>query len=412
MSRVFVTGVGVVSPLGHGFDTYWRALVDGRDAAAEVAGFDTAGLDRTRACEVRDFRPHDHLSAAEAERSGRCSQFALAAARMAVAHAGLSPEALAGPRTSVVLGTTMGEANLLGRLENAWIHHGLDAVEKKAIPSYGTTLLPIHVARAFGARGLVHALPAACAAGNYAIGFASDLIRTGRADVVISGATEVIEKLQYAGFVRLGAMAPEKVQPFDLNRRGLLVGEGAGVLVLESEASLVRRGATPLAEVGGYGLACDAYHITRPHPEGAGSLHVLREAIVRSGLEPSQVDHVNAHGTATPANDQVEAMVLNQLFGTHRPSVTSVKSMIGHCMGAASALEAAACIGTILHGIQPPTIHYETPDPACDLDVVANAPRRAKSDVVLNNSLAFGGYDAAVIFAKPGVLPPPSEVQA
>lgn len=405
MGRVYVTGAGVVSPLGFGFDDYWSALLEGRSAAAEVENFDVAGMERTRACEVKGFRPRDFMTSAEAYRAGRCSQFSIAAARMAVEMAGLRPEQTRGPRTSVVIGTTMGEANLLGELEHAWIHGGVDAVSSWKLPHYGTTLLPIHVARSVGAQGLVQALPAACAAGNYAISFAADLIRSGRADVVITGASEVIERLQYAGFVRLGAMAPERVQPFDLNRRGLLVGEGSGVLVLESEAHVVRRGGTPIAEVGGAGIACDAHHITRPHPEGEGSFVAMRDAILRSGLRPDQVDHVNAHGTATPANDQVEAKVLNELFGAHRPLVTSVKSMIGHCMGAASALEAVACIGTLMHQKIPPTINYETPDPACDLSIVANVARDAKVDVAVNNSLAFGGYDAVVTLARPGVLP-------
>ncbi len=409
MSRVFVTGVGAVSPLGFGFDEFWSNLVAGRSAAAEVENFDVEGMERTRACEVKGFRPRDFMTAAEARRAGRCSQFTVAAARMAVEMAGLSPEQTRGPRTSVVIGTTMGEANLLGELEHAWIHNGEEAVASRRLAHYGTTLLPIHVARSIGAQGMVQALPAACAAGNYAISFAADLIRSGRADLVITGASEVIERLQYAGFVRLGAMAPERVQPFDLHRRGLLVGEGSGVLVLESEAHLVRRGGRPIAEVVGAGIACDAHHITRPHPEGEGSFVAMREAIARSGLRPDQVDHVNAHGTATPANDQVEAKVLNELFGAHRPLVTSVKSMIGHCMGAASALEAVACIGSLAHQKIPPTINYETPDPSCDLAIVANEARDAKVDVVINNSLAFGGYDAVVTFARPGVLP---EVEA
>jgi 3-oxoacyl-[acyl-carrier-protein] synthase II len=405
MSRVYVSGVGVVSPLGLGFDTFWNALVEGRSAAAEVENFDVTGMERTRACEVKGFRARDFMTSAEARRSGRCSQLTLAAARMAFEQSGIGMDLIRGPRTSVVVGTTMGEANLLGELEHSWIHDGEASLEARKLALYGTALLPIHVARSFGAEGLVHALPAACAAGNYAFSFASDLIRSGRADVVITGAAEVIERLQYAGFVRLGAMAPDRVQPFDLNRRGLLLGEGAGILVLESEAHLVRRGGVPLAEVGGAGIAFDAHHITRPHPEGTGSFVAVRDAILRSGLRPDQVDHVNAHGTATAANDMVESKVLNELFGTHRPLVTSVKSMIGHCMGAASAIEAVACIGTLLHQTVPPTIHYETPDPECDLRIVANVAQKARVDVVVNNSLAFGGYDAAVTFARPSVLP-------
>jgi 3-oxoacyl-[acyl-carrier-protein] synthase II len=254
---------------------------------------------------------------------------------------------------------------------------------------------------------MVLTLPAACAAGNYAIGFAADLIRGGRADVVVTGAAELIQELQFSGFVRLAAMAPEKCQPFDLNRQGLILGEGAGLLVLESEAHAARRGAHLKAEVGGYGLSCDGYHITRPHPEAAGSIAAMRAAIERSGISPDDIDFVNAHGTGTKHNDAAESKVVRDVFGTRRVPISSMKSMLGHCMGAASALEAIGCVFTIESGVYPPTIGYETPDPECDLDVVANAARRGEADVVINNSLAFGGYNAVALFARPGVLPPP-----
>ena len=406
MGRVFVTGVGVVSPVGLGVDAFGRALLEGCEGAAPVTSFDASGLDRDLACEVKHFRPRDHLTAAEARRTGRCSAMAIAAARMAVESSGLEAEAIGGPRTAVVMGTTMGEANVLGQLEARWIHEGEERVPSSMLPRYGTTLLPIHVARSFGCRGIVQTLPAACAAGNYAIGYAADLIRAGRCDRAISGAAEVIEKLQYAGFARLGALAPEHCQPFDKNRRGLIIGEGAGVLMLESEESVVRRGATPLAEVGALGLACDAHHITRPHPDGSGSLHALRTAITGSGLEPDAIDYVNAHGTGTSANDKVEAMVLQSIFGDRQPATTSIKSMIGHCMGAASAIEAVSCVLTLRDEVIPPTINHTETDPECvSVDLVANAPRKSPVKALLNNSLAFGGYDAALCLAKPGVLP-------
>ena len=405
MSRVFVTGIGVVTPVGIGKTEFFRALLEGKSGVADVTLFPTHDLDRSHACEVKGFTARDHLTAGEARRMGRASAFAVAAARLAVEDSGLSSDTLAGPRTSVVIGTTMGEANVLGELESAWIHDGHEAVSLRKLPTYGSTLLPIHVARAFGARGMVKTLPAACAAGNYAIGYAADQIRAGRADIMLTGATEVIERLQYAGFVRLGAVTPDLVRPFDVDRKGLCVGEGAGMLVLESEESMLQRGATPLCEVGGYGLACDAHHITRPHPEGEGSELAMRTAIRSSGLAPTDVDHINAHGTATRANDAVEAKVIQKIFGAQRPLVTSIKSMIGHCMGAASAIEAACCIMTLQQGVIPPTMNHMQRDPECDIEVVANAPKDADVKVVLNNSLAFGGYDAVVCFAKPGVFP-------
>jgi 3-oxoacyl-[acyl-carrier-protein] synthase II len=330
---------------------------------------------------------------------------ALAAARMAVKDAGLADEALKGPRASVVLGTTMGEADVLEDLDAAWIHKGASAIRRAWIPKYGSTLLPIHVARALGSEGAVLTLPAACAAGNYAIGFACDMIRAGKADVVVTGAAEMLQELQFSGFVRLAAMAPQKCQPFDLNRQGLILGEGAGIVILESEAHAVKRNARLYAEVGGHGMTCDAYHITRPHPDAAGSIGAMKQAIERSGLSPDQIDFVNAHGTGTKHNDAAESKVMRDVFGDRKVPISSMKSMLGHCMGAASALEAIGCVMTLETGVYPPTIGYETPDPDCDVDVVANVSRKGKHDIVLNNSLAFGGYNSVTCLARPYVLP-------
>jgi 3-oxoacyl-[acyl-carrier-protein] synthase II len=404
---VFVTGVGVVSSIGLGKAAFFRALRAGKTGISPVASFDASSLGRQLAGEVRGFEARDHLTLAEQRRVGRCSAMALAASRMAVDDAALDPSRLDAVRVAVVLGTTMGEAEILGDLEHDWIVGGPTAVRRASIPRYGSTLLPIHVARAVGARGMVLTLPAACAAGNYAIGFAADLIRRGRADVVVTGAAELIQELQFSGFVRLAAMASERCQPFDLNRQGLLLGEGAGLLVLESEEHAVRRGARLQAEIGGHALSCDAYHITRPHPEAAGSITAMRDAIARSGLVPADIDFVNAHGTGTRHNDAAESKVVREVFGGRRVPISSMKSMLGHCMGAASALEAIGCIFTLETGLYPPTIGYDTPDPECDVDVVANVARAGKSDVVVNNSLAFGGYNSVAIFARPGLLAPP-----
>jgi 3-oxoacyl-[acyl-carrier-protein] synthase II len=306
----------------------------------------------------------------------------------------------------------MGEAQILEQLDHDWIARGPSGIRRALLPKYGSTLLPIHVARAIGAQGMVLTLPAACAAGNYAIGFGADLIRSGRADMVITGAAELLQELQFSGFVRLAAMAPERCQPFDLNRQGLLLGEGAGLVVLESEASVARRGVRPQAEIGGYGMTCDGYHITRPHPEAAGSIEAMRQAIARTGLTAEDVDFINAHGTGTRHNDVAETKVVRDVFGERKVPISSMKSLLGHCMGAASAIEAIGCIFTIETGIYPPTIGYETPDPECDVDVVANTARRGKADVIVNNSLAFGGYNCVTVLAKPGVLPPPLEASA
>jgi 3-oxoacyl-[acyl-carrier-protein] synthase II len=405
--RVFITGLGVVSSIGLGKDAFWKALREGKSGISPVESFDVSTLGRELAGEVKAFRPRDHLSVVETRRMGRCSQMALAAARMAIADSGLAPDALKGRRASVVLGTTMGEADVLEDLDHAWIAKGLAAVRRAWLPKYGSTLLPIHIARAVGAEGAVLTLPAACAAGNYAIGFACDMIRAKKADVVITGAAEMLQELQFMGFVRLAAMAPQRCQPFDLNRQGIILGEGAGILVLESEEHAKRRDARVVAEVGGHGMTCDAYHITRPHPEAAGSIGAMKQAIERSGLTADAVDFVNAHGTGTKHNDAAESKVMRDVFGDRRVPISSMKSMLGHCMGAASALEAIGCVMTLEHGVYPPTIGYETPDPECDVDVVANVSRPGKADVVLNNSLAFGGYNSVTLLARPGILPPP-----
>ncbi len=412
LPRVFITGVGVVSSIGIGKKAYYESLLEGRSGISRVESFDPKELGREFAGEVKAFNARDFLTAAEARRAARCSAMTLGAARLAVEDARLQAGALRGARTSVVLGTTMGEAVLLAELDYAFMTKGPAAIKRALIPKYGSTLLPIHVARAIGAQGMVLTLPAACAAGNYAIGFAADLIRAGKADVVVTGASELLQELQFSGFVRLAAMAQSRCQPFDLNRQGLILGEGAALLVLESEAHAMRRGAELQAEVGGYGISCDGYHITRPHPDAEGSIRAMREAIAKSGLVPDDVDFVNAHGTGTKANDTAESKVMREVFGERRVPISSIKSMLGHCMGAASALEAAACVMTIERGLYPPTIGYETPDPECDVELVANAARAGRADVVLNNSLAFGGYNAVTLFAKPGILPPPKSAAA
>ncbi|MBK6535241.1 MAG: beta-ketoacyl-[acyl-carrier-protein] synthase family protein [Deltaproteobacteria bacterium] len=405
--RVLVTGMGVVSSIGLGRGAFWQSLVEGRSGTSTISSFDATRLGRTLAAEVQGFVVSDHLTAVETRRAGRCAAFALAAARMAVRDAGLSDSALRSERASVVLGTTMGEADICGMLDARWILEGPDAMSPRVLPKAAPYLVSMETAQGLGCRGTVLTLPAACAAGNYAIGYAADLIRAGRADVVITGAAEMLQELQFAGFVRLGAVAPERCQPFDLDRQGLIVGEGAGVMVLESEEHAVRRGATALAEVGGYGLACDGFHITRPEPSGAGVIHALREAIRRSGLTADEVDFINAHGTGTKANDAVESTAVRAVFGDRRVPISSIKSIIGHCMGAASAIEAVSCVETINSGIYPPTLGYSTVDPECDVAVVANTAGRGRSDVVVNHSLAFGGYDAVVLFAKPDRLPSP-----
>jgi 3-oxoacyl-[acyl-carrier-protein] synthase II len=387
---------------------FGRALLAGETGISRVRSFDTERIGRHYAGEVHDFDAAAALTREEATRLDRCSAMAVAAARQAVTEARLTSLAQA----AVVMGTTMGDAVLLSDLEATWVNHGLTSVKPVDVKRYSCSRLATEVARSVGARAATLTLNAACAAGNYALGIARDLIARGKAEVVVVGASEVVAPLQYAGFVRLAAMAHEMCCPFDANRQGIILGEGAAVFVLESEAHAEARGATPLAELGGWGLSCDAYHVTRPHPEATGSIDAMRDAIARSNIDPTAVDFVNAHGTGTKHNDLAEAIVMREVFGGRRVPITSNKSALGHCMGAASALEGVSCLVTLETQMIPPTLNYETPDPACDVDVVANVARPARVDIALNNALAFGGYNAVTCFARPGVLPAPGPTSA
>ena len=397
----------MVSALGIGRKAFGRALLAGETGISRVRSFDTERIGRHYAGEVHQFDAAASLTRDELARLDRCAAMAVTAAREAIEEARLTSLTHA----ATIMGTTMGDAVLLSDLEATWVQHGLDAVKPVDVKRYSCSRLATEVARSVGARGTTLTLNAACAAGNYALGVARDLIARGKAEVVVVGASEVIAPLQYAGFVRLAAMSPDLCRPFDANRQGIILGEGAAVFVIESEAHAEARGATPLAELGGWGLSCDAYHVTRPHPEATGSINAMRDAIARSNIDPTAIDFVNAHGTGTKYNDLAETIVMREVFGGRRVPVTSNKSALGHCMGAASALEGVSCLVTLETQMIPPTINYETPDGDCDVDLVANVARAAKVDILLNNALAFGGYNAVTCFAKPGVLPPPSAIE-
>jgi 3-oxoacyl-[acyl-carrier-protein] synthase II len=245
-------------------------------------------------------------------------------------------------------------------------------------------------------------IPTACAAGNYAIGYAFDCIRSGTADTMLAGGSDAFSRIPYTGFARLGAIAPERCQPFDKNRQGMVPGEGAAVLVLEKADAARARGATIYAEVKGYGLSCDAHHMTAGHPEGDGAIRAMEAAIADAGVALDDVDYISAHGTGTPTNDRIESLALHRLFGDRAKSLpmSSIKSMLGHTMGAASAIEAAACSLALHTGIVPPTINYEEPDPECEVDCVPNQARTIDPRVVLNNAYAFGGNNASLCLAR------------
>jgi 3-oxoacyl-[acyl-carrier-protein] synthase II len=279
---------------------------------------------------------------------------------------------------------------------------GLESVPADILPKYPCNVVPSHIAVEFDLRGPCLMIPTACAAGNYAIGYGFDMIRTGRTDLMLAGGADPFSRITYMGFARLGAIAPERCQPFDKNRKGMVPGEGAAVLVLEPLEDAQARGATIYAEVLGYGVSCDSHHMTAAHPQGDGAIRAMAMALKESGRSTADVDYISAHGTGTPTNDRVEAIAVRTLFGERAPCVpmSSIKSMIGHTMGAASAIEAVACSLAIHTGVIPPTMNFGEPDEGSELDYVPNQARRTDPRIVLNNAYAFGGNNASLCLAR------------
>lgn len=396
-----VTGMGLVTPVGSTLDRFWQGLLEGRSGAGPIRSFDTSAFKHQVGCEVRDFDGAS-LPGPGSSRHGRATQMAIAAAEQSLGDAGLR-DALPSEATAVVLGTTLGEPQFLEALGERW---ELDAPPPAGwgdVVAQRCDIASVALATRFGVTGPVLTIPTACAAGNYAIARGVDLIRAGRAEVVLAGGAEAFSRLAFVGFVRLHAMAPDRCRPFDRDRKGLLLGEGAGILVIEEEGRARRRGARIYARVLGYGLSCDAYHITGPHPEGRGAAQAMRRALERSGLAPDDIDYINAHGTGTVNNDRVETLAIKAIMGPRAGSVpvSSIKSLTGHMMGASSSVEAIACALAIDRGVLPPTWNLEAPDPECDLDYLPGEPRALRPRVVLNNSYAFGGNNATLVLGRP-----------
>ncbi len=390
---VVITGLGALSPLGVGVSPLWEGLLAGRSGIRPVRAFDTSAYDCHLGGEVPAFDPLAFMAAEVAGRLGRTSQFGIAAGRMALIDAGLDrPDA---DRTGIILGTTMGE------VQEIEAHYTAGALER--LRKYPAAQIAAAAARELGLAGPNAVIPTACAAGNYSIGHAFDLLRDGRADVMLAGGVDVMAEIQYVGFGRLRSMAPDVPRPFSAGRAGMMVSEGAGVLVLERADDARRRGARMYAQVLGYGLSCDAHHMTAPHPDGTGAHAAMAAALAEAGLAPGEISYINAHGTGTPANDRIETLAIKRLLGDHayRVPVTSIKSMLGHAMGAASALEAIVTALIIHHGRIPPTANYLGPDPDCDLDYVTDGPRYMPVEAALSNSYAFGGNNACLVLGPP-----------
>ncbi len=407
--RVVVTGIGLVTPLAHDAPHTWAAILAGRSGMGPITQFDTTNFKTTLAAEVKDFDPTRYVDKQQARRMDRFLHFAAAAAKEALADARFEIANYDPRRVGVVIGSGIGGVHTLLEQNDVLHARGPRRVSPFAIPGLMLNSAAAHVSIEIGARGPNMAVATACATGTHAIGEAGEIIRRGRADVVIAGGSEAaIVPMAMAGFENMGALSSRNDEPtrasrpFDAGRDGFVMGEGAGILVLERLDVALARGAHIYGELIGYGATADAYHITAPAESGVGAAECMQMALDSAGLAPTAVDYINAHGTSTPLNDAGETKAIKQVFGDHayRLAVSSTKSMTGHLMGAAGAIEAAFCLLALRDQILPPTINYEVPDPVCDLDYVPNQARPARVEVAMSNSFGFGGHNGTVMFRR------------
>lgn len=405
--RVVVTGMGVISPIGIGLPSFWNSLVEGKSGIREITRFDASDFPSRIAGEV-DFDPLDYLDRREARKMDRFTQMAVACARMAAEHAdmndGLEPE-----RAGVIIGTGIGGIETLSNEYENYMTNGPGRVSPFFVPMMIPNMAAGHISIDLGLKGPINTIVTACASGTNAIGESFRIIKHGYADIMVTGGTEApLVPLCIAGFCNMKALSTRNElvskasSPFDKNRDGFVIGEGAGVLVLEELEHARRRNARIYAEVVGYGMSSDAYHITAPAPEGDGAKRAMDAAIRDAGLTPSDIDYINAHGTSTPHNDANETQAIKNLMGpkAYDTMISSTKSMIGHLLGAAGAVETIATVLAIENGIIPPTINYEEPDPECDLDYVPNKARKCEIQVALKNSFGFGGQNACLVIRR------------
>ena len=408
--RVVVTGIGSLTALGHDNATFWDALIKGRSGIGRVTRFDPTDFPSKVGAEVKDFDPAKYMDGKEAKRNDRYTQYAVAASRLAIQDAGVDVTKLDSERFGVIIGSGIGGMETIENQARVLIERGPSRVSPFTIPSLIANIASGVVAIEFQAKSVNFGVVSACASGSHALGEALRHIRDGHADIMLSGGSEAaITRLGYAGFCNMKAMStdfndtPEKAsRPFDKLRDGFIMGEGAGVLVIESLEHAQARGARIYCELAGYGATCDAYHITGQDQEGKGLALCLNRALAEAGIEKSEVGYINAHGTSTPINDRCETLAIKRCFGDLAPkiSISSTKSMTGHLLGAAGGVEAAACVMAIHTGMIPPTINYENPDPDCDLDYTPNVAKARKVDVAISNNLGFGGHNASLIFKR------------
>jgi 3-oxoacyl-[acyl-carrier-protein] synthase II len=407
--RVVVTGLGLITPLGIGVQKTWEGICKGTSGIDRISSFDASEYPAQMAGEVKDFNPEDFIERKEVKKMDLFIQYALGAGTMAVENANLKISEANADRVGVIVGAGIGGINTIERYHSVLLESGQRRISPFFIPMLITNLAAGQISMRFGARGPNSCVTTACAAGTHAIGDAFKIIQRGDADAMIAGGSEsAITPLTIAGFANMKALstrndAPQQAsRPFEMERDGFVIAEGAGLLVLEELELARKRGARIYAEVVGYGMTADAYHMTAPDPEGRGVVNCMRNALRDAGLAPQAIDYINAHGTSTPYNDKHETMAIKRVFGDHACAlaVSSTKSMTGHLLGAAGGIEAAFCALALAEGVIPPTINYEYPDPECDLDYVPNHARHAELNTVLSNSFGFGGTNACIVLKK------------
>lgn len=408
--RVYITGIGAIGPCGLTARASWQAVRDGQSGIATITGFDTEGWPVRIAGEVTGYAPSDHFDGRQLRRYELFIQYALLAAREALGSAALDPGAELGDRAGVYVGSGIGGTPAIAHNAQVLADRGHRRISPFFIPRSLSNMAGGHIAMQHGARGPNLCIATACASGNNSIGEAARLVRSGEVDLMLAGGTEgSLFDLGVAGFMGMKALsrrndAPGRAcRPFDADRDGFVMAEGAGVVVLESEAHMRARGAQPLAEVLGYGVSNDAHHITAPPPRHAGAARAMRLALRSAGLKPDEVDYINAHGTSTPANDRAETEAIRDVFGAHadRLAVSSTKSVTGHLLGAAGGIEAVLCTQALQDGFVPPTINLDTPGEGCDLDYVPHVGRSAPLSVVMSNAFGFGGQNAVIVLGHP-----------
>ncbi len=409
--RVVVTGLGTISPIGNDTASFWQSIKEGKSGIGKITRFNTDEYPVSIAGEVKDFDVSSVAEPREAKKLDRFTLYALAATKEAMTDAAIKEGTVDPQKLGIVIGNGIGGFESVEEGYEKLLTKGPRRIPVLTIPKLITNIAPGNVGILLNAQGPCYSIVTACASGTDAIGNAAMWIQNGTADVMVAGGVEAsITKLGLAGFCVIQALSsrycdtPERAsRPFDRERDGFVMGEGAGILVLEEYEHAVRRGARIYCELSGYGISCDANHITAPHPEGRGAIQAMNMAINAAGLNPVDIDYVNAHGTSTPLNDKTESLAIRKVFGEHAYSglkVSSTKSMTGHCIGAAGGIEAVATILAIRDQYFPPTINYENPDPDCDLDYVPNKGESGKIDAAISNSLGFGGHNAVVLFTK------------